>query len=114
MAKKLNLREKDCACCAVRLDRVNKKEIREVSTLSQVDKINYAKPYIAKRGANFSDSPVKVGDLICMRCINNANRYDAKTHKTQQFASDLFRDNKASALQIGCEARETIRLSIPS
>ncbi len=48
MSDRQYLSEKHCACCGIRLDKLKKRQIKQVSSPALIENINFAKPTIAK------------------------------------------------------------------
>jgi hypothetical protein len=124
MSDKQCLREKHCACCGIRLDRLKKRQIQQVSSPALIENINFAKSNIAKRGNKVDNTLVEVKDLVCKRCICIANRYQPKeTEKTNErkrslsihrFFTGNVKQHKSNEETLYDEEQiETIRLNIP-
>ena len=52
MSGKIYLREKQCACCYIRLDKLKKRKIRAVKSQELLDKLNAAKRTILEKRIN--------------------------------------------------------------
>ena len=75
MSGKNYLREKQCACCYIRLDQLKKGEIRAVKSQELLDKLNAAKRTILEqKNKPINENVIQTDDLVCKNCINFANR----------------------------------------
>jgi len=82
MSDRKYLSEKHCACCGIRLDKLKKRQIQQVSSIALIDNINFVKPVIAKKGNKVDNTLIENNDLVCKRCISIVNRYQLKERKT--------------------------------
>ena len=124
MSDRQYLSEKHCACCGIRFDRLKKRQIQQVSSPVLIEKINFAKTIIAKRGNKVDNTLVEIKDLVCKRCISIANRYQPKETKTKNkrerslsihhFFTGNVKQHNANQENLSAEEQiETIRLNIP-
>jgi hypothetical protein len=124
MSDKQYLNEKHCACCGIRLNKLKKGQIQQVSSPALIENINFAKSAIAKRGNKVDDTLVEVKDLVCKRCISFANKYQPKETKTtskrkrtssiHRFFTGNVRQYESNQENLSDKEQiETIRLNIP-
>jgi hypothetical protein len=124
MSDKQCLREKHCACCGIRLDRLKKRQIQQVSSPALIENINFAKSTIANRGNKVDNALVEVNDLVCKKCISIANKYQPKETKTtnkrkrslsiHRFFTGNVKQHESNQENFSSEEQiETIRLNIP-
>ncbi len=124
MSDRQYLSEKHCACCGIRLDKLKKRQIQQVSSPALIENINFAKPTVAKIGNKVDNTLVEVKDLVCKRCISIANKYQPKETKTtnkrkrslsiHRFFTGNVRQHESNQENLSNEEQiETIRLNIP-
>ena len=73
MSNRKYLSDKHCACCGIRLDKLKKRQIQQVSSIALIGNINFAKPVIAKKGNKVDDNTlIENNDLVFKRCISKS------------------------------------------
>ena len=61
-----NLREKYCACCSKRLDKIPRRDVRRISDSSLLNNLNTVTPIILTNKQKIIDQTIiNIGDLIC-------------------------------------------------
>jgi hypothetical protein len=124
MSDRKYLSEKHCTCCGIRLDKLKKRQVQQVSSPALIDNINFAKPAIEKRGNKIDNISVKTNDLVCKRCISIANTYQPKEKKTtikrkrsmsiHRYFTENVRQYESNLGNLPNEEQiETVRLNIP-
>lgn len=74
MADKEYLSQKWCKCCGIRLDKVKKSNIRQVTDRDLIRRLNETKKDITPRRKSVCDNTtIEAKDLICKNCITKAN-----------------------------------------
>ena len=89
MLSKRYLSEKECKCCFTRLSAFKKGDIREISSLNTLRKLNQARKKIrsrscARKNKIDDDSLIELNDFVCKRCISYANYEDIKLVKSKR------------------------------
>jgi hypothetical protein len=78
------LRDKYCTCCTVRLNKLGKNTIRHINDEKLVMKLNSVKNTILEKKKIKNDNIIKIGDIICGRCRQYANKYGTTVSPTAE------------------------------
>ena len=87
MLRKTNRRYEECKCCFTNLRKIKSCDIRAVSSLDIVRKLNETRKKIRSRsrGQKSNDETlIELSDLVCKRCISYANYDTSKLVKTKR------------------------------
>ena len=127
MSNKAFLSRKSCSSCSIRLDKIKKRDIRTISSEELLNKLNAYKLSVQTQKDIPDDSIIKAGDLVCMKCITNANRSTPNEEHSRKRKRSLsvhrfFRDtqeivgttsNNIEEIEPEEMQIETIRVEIP-
>jgi hypothetical protein len=120
MLRKTNRRYEECKCCFTNLSKIKSCDIRAVSSLDIVRKLNETRKKIRSRsrGQKSNDETlIELNDLVCKRCISYANYDTSKLVKTKRMrVLSPERELRAESIQV-VERNEmdadSIELNIP-
>lgn len=97
------LREKNCATCKTRLDKLKIRNIRTVSCDNLIVKLNNArKTILKKKKKEVDDYMVVSGDLVCKTCITFANNFKNRNSTDTRSSNRKRRRVTVSGIFKGC------------
>ncbi len=127
MSNKEYLYKKHCPLCDIRLDKLKKSDIRVVSSVKLLEKLNIAKnERLQSKNKEINDVVIKEGDLVCKSCIAFADRFRPQKSKpgkrTRSLSvNPLLReattheslDSQSNSTELNIEEITKIKVDIP-